>query len=304
MKVIDKKPITQVIDASEFNYIDGRPCFGPDGTTVLFERSSGDITKAQFWSVNISSKDKETVFYTSNKYACFRADWSWNPNQKNNQIAFTANYTNGVSKIMLLDASGASNSVKELIIQGYQANTRLSYPAWYPNESSLLITDYNALALLKATTEGEFLGVVSSGTKWSGMGTVSTVNPHTIAYAGQPLGTSGGYNQNINQIWIQHAGGFPAVFSSKEKDAIGRAPWFGPQGNMMAFEARSNGVMGNMRIFIKEVGKPPYDTAAIPVSNPLHPSQHAKFSPDGTKVVWAENTAKGKAQIYIGTIIT
>jgi Tol biopolymer transport system component len=299
MKVIDKKPITQVIDASEFKYIDGRPCFAPDGNTVLFERSGSGITKAQFWSVNISSKDKEAVFYTSDTYTCLRADWSWNPNQKKNQIAFTANYRNGVSKIMLLDVSGASNSAKELVIQGYQANTRLSYPAWYPNESSLLITDYNALALLKATIEGEFLGVVSSGTKWAGMGAVSAKHPNVIAYAGQAI-NSNGYNQNINQIWIQHPGSHPALLSGK--GTIGRGPWFSPDGKIMAYEG-TDGVSNTLQIFLKKIGKFPYNKKAIPVSNIKNNSLHAKFSPDGTKVVWAENTAKGKAQIFIGTII-
>lgn len=301
MEVIDKKPITQVIDSSGTNYIDGRPCFSPDGKTVLFERAGGDIHRAAFWSVAIDKAGTETPYYTSSDYGCFRAAWSWNPDQEKDHIAFTAIHPMGISKIMLLTENGAADSARELIVNGYQANTRLSYPAWYANESSLLISDYNALALVKATTDGEFLGVVSSGTKWAGMGTVSAANSNILAYAGQPVSTNG-YNQSVNKIWIQAPGGFPMVFSNKAEATIGRAPWFGPQGKMMAFEARSHGVLGNMQIFIKEIGTYPFNERAIPVSDPLHSSQHAKFSPDGKKMVWAQQTAIGKAQIYMGTI--
>lgn len=304
MEVIDIHAITQV-DSSGPSYVDGRPCFSPDGKTVLFERSGGGISLAEFWSVSIDKASVETVYYTSDNYNCLRAAWSWNPHQKNNQIAFSANYKNGISKIMLLDAGGVSNSAKELIIKGYQANIKLSYPAWYASsnadEETLLITDYNALNLIKATTHGEFLGVVSSGTKWSGMGTVSAISPNVIAYAGQSISTEG-YDQNVNQIWIQRVGAAPTLFSSKERDTIGRAPWISPDGSIMAFEALSNGSSGNMQIFLKQIGKSPYNDPIISVSDATHPSQHAKFSPDGTKLVWMQTTARGKTQIFMGTI--
>ncbi len=299
MEVIDIHAITQV-DSSGSSYVDGRPCFSPDGKTVLFERRGGGISLNEFWSIPIDNPGSEKVYYTSSTYNCLSAAWSWNPNQKNNQIAFTAN-SNGISKIMLLDAGGAPNSAQELTIQGYQANIRLSYPAWYGNEMALLITDYNALNLIKATTHGEFLGIVSSATKWSGMGTVSSLNRNVIAYAGQSM-SANGYNQNVNQIWIQTPGRAPALFSSKDKGTIGRAPWISPDGKMIAFEALSNGTSGNMQIFLKQITNAPYDQPIVSVSNANNPSQHAKFSPDGTKLVWMQTTAPGKTQIFLGTI--
>lgn len=297
MRVTDIKPITQT--TSEPSYIDGRPCFSPDGKTVLFERNGGDIRLAEFWTVDIETDDPATPYYTSDQYSCFRAAWSWNPNQQNNQIAFTANFPNGISKIMLLDEGGASNSAQELIVQGYQANIRLSYPAWYANEMALLMTDYEGLSLLKATTDGTFLGVVSSRTKWAGMGTVSAKNPNIIAYAGQGVNDQG-YNQNNNQIWLERPGNKPALFSAK--GAIGRGPWISPNGHIMAYEGTESGTSGNLQIFLKEI-IPPFTNKAIPVSNANHNSLHAKFSPDGKKLVWAEHLSPSKAQIYIGTII-
>lgn len=298
MEVIDIKAITQV--TSKNTYKDGRPCFSPDGKTVLFERQGIDIPRAELWSVSIDEADSETSYYTSDAYNCFRAAWSWNPNHKNGQIAFTANYR-GISKIMLLDENGAPNSARELNIKGYQANIKLSYPAWYANEMALLITDYGGLSLLKATTDGEFMGVVSSRTKWAGMGTVSALHPNTIAYAGQSI-NSNGYDQNVNKIWIEQPGRPPAVFSDKANKTIGRGPWFSPDGTLMAFEAMAYGAYGNLQIFLKEVGAPPYNDNALPVSDAAYSSLHAKFSPDGTKLVWMQQITREKAQIYMGTI--
>lgn len=298
MEVIDIQPITQT--TSETSYIDGRPCFGPDGKTVLFERNGGDILRSEFWTVDIETKTPATPYYTSDQYSCFRAAWSWNPNQHNGQIAFTANYPNGVSKIMLLDENGPSNSAQELVVQGYQVNTRLSYPAWYANEMALLITDYSSLSLIKATINGTFLGVVSSRTKWAGMGTVSAKNSNVIAYAGQGVNDKG-YHQDVNQIWIERPGNMPTLFSSK--NGIGRGPWISPDGRIMAYEGTENGTSGNLQIFLKEI-TPPYTNKALPVSNANHNSLHAKFSPDGKKIVWAQHMSSNKAQIFMATIIT
>ncbi|MEP0264620.1 hypothetical protein [Dokdonia sp.] len=295
MEVTDIKALTQV--TSKKPYLDGRPCFSPDGKTVLFERSGSGIDLAEFWSVSINEVGSELPYYISDTYKCLRAAWSWNPNQEKDQIAFTAN-SNGISKIMLLDENGKSNSARELSIQGYQANISLSYPAWYANEMALLITDYKGLSLIKATTDGVFLGVVSSRTKWAGMGTVSALHPTTIAYAGQSINSTG-YDQSINQIWIERATSPPALFSSKS--TIGRGPWFSPDGKIMAYEG-TDGLSNNLQIFLQEVGEFPYNNKAIPVSAITNNSLHAKFSPDGTKLVWAQHTAQGKSQIYIATI--
>jgi len=48
MKVTNIHPITQTgVTASE-HYIDGRPCFSPDGNTVLFERAGKEIPRQDF----------------------------------------------------------------------------------------------------------------------------------------------------------------------------------------------------------------------------------------------------------------
>ncbi len=301
MKVIDIHAITQTGTNSNEHYVDGRPCFSPDGNTVLFERTGNGISRAQFWTVQIPT-NIEKCYYKSHTYGCLRASWSWNPTQNSKQIAFTGIYPQGdtpMSRIMLLDENGVDNSATHLTVPGYK-NAELSYPAWYPNELALLMTNYSKLELLKVNMNSLDAKVLTSDAYWSGMGTVNQVDSNMIAFAGQPAG-SGKYNQQINKILLQVSNNTPVIFSDPAKGAIGRAPWFNPNGSVMAFEA--NSTQQKLQIFIREVDvNNPQSPPIIPVSNPKFAAQHAKFSPDGSKMVWAQNDGKGRSQIYMGTL--
>lgn len=302
MRVTNIYPITQLNSFSK-TYIDGRPCFSPDGNSVLFERKGSDIKLNQLWLVDLKS-ETEQLYYSSDTYSCLRASWSWNPNQPSKQIAFTGIDPSGTvpSKIMLLDEGGSNNSAIHLVVQNYE-DSILSYPAWYANEESLLITNYSKFQLIKASINNSYpANVVTPDTFWSGMGTVSPVDDQLLAYAGQPA-TKGRYNQKINKVMIQDGNGNnPTVFSSKLPKTIGRTPWFNPDGTVMAFEHHSETNPDLLQICLKQIGKPPYNDPIVLVSNPNQDAEHPKFSPDGTKLVWMQNTAPNKFQIFIGTI--
>jgi Tol biopolymer transport system component len=302
MKVIDIHPITQTGTNSNEHFTDGRPCFSPDGNTVLFERAGKGIPRAQFWTVDIQT-NSENLYYKSDTYGCFRASWSWNPKQHSKKIAFTGIYPQGdnpTSRIMLLDENGANNSATHLTVPGYQ-DAQLSYPAWYPNELALLMTNYSQLQLLKVNINSLASDVLTSKQTWSGMGTVNEADSNIIAFAGQPAG-SGKYDQQINKVLLQVGTDAPMVFSDPAKGAIGRAPWFSPDGKIMAFEAYST--PPKLQIFLRQVDAiNPQSQPIIPVSDPNYGAQHAKFSRDGSKLVWAQNDNEGRSQIYMGTII-
>ncbi|MBC8754353.1 PD40 domain-containing protein [Kordia sp. YSTF-M3] len=300
MKVIDIHPITQTGTNSKEHFVDGRPCFSPDGNTVLFERTGKGIPRAQFWTVDIQT-NSENPYYKSDTYGCLRASWTWNPTTGLPQIAFTGIYPEGdnpTSRVMLLDENGADNSATHLTVPGYQ-DAQLSYPAWYPNEPALLMTNYSQLELLKVNIISLKSSVLTPNNYWSGMGTLNRANPKIIAYAGQTKG-SGAYHQKINKVLLQVGQNNPVVFSDPAKGTIGRTPWFSPDGNIMAFEAYST--QPKLQIFLKKVDLANPNTPIIHVKGPSSPAQHPKFSPDGSRLVWAQNDGQGKTQIYMGTV--
>ncbi|MEP2937589.1 MAG: hypothetical protein ABJM06_09660 [Gilvibacter sp.] len=290
------RPITQLGQSNPI-YSDGRPCFAPDGKTVLFERSIINKMNAQLFSVPIDNtiKNGESCYYYSDSYQCLRADWSWSSSQPN-AIAFTA-IANGTSTVMLLKPGGTPDSAKAITTPGFK-DAILSYPAWFANGKSLLLTNYSKYELLKYELSTNDIWTLTPELFMSGMGTVSPTNSNLVAFAGQPRKLT--YDQNINQIWIQDGFNDPELFSSDEKGAIGRAPWFSPDGTVMAFEAKGDN--GMMQIFLKRITIPYQSTDAVQVSTAKMYAQHAKFSPDGKTLVWAQQTSENCSQIFCGTI--
>lgn len=302
MKII---PITQTGTHANEHYVDGRPCFSPDGNTVLFERipydTRKDPTKQEFWTVDINT-NSEKPYYKSDTYGCLRAAWSWNPEQNSKQIAFTGIYSENnklISRIMLLDENGADNSAIQLEVNGYK-KARLSYPAWYPNEPTLLITNYSKYELLKVNINSLNAQVLTDAANYlSGMGTVNPIVPRVIAFAGQPVGPEK-YDQKNNKVLLQVGNDAPMVFSELTEN-IGRAPWFSPDGSIIAFEAHS--IYNNLQICMKKVDVVnPQSHPIIPISDAKCNAQHAKFSPDGSKLVWAQSDGHKRSQIYMAII--
>lgn len=297
MKISNVYPLTQS-NLHGTQYIDGRPCFSPDGQTVLFERADSLEALSGFFTVPLDQPDLVSLLYKSDNYSCLRAAWSWNPKQKNNQIAFTGITKGRPSKVMLLTPGDPNNSATVVVVPGYEY-APLSYPAWYPNSTDLLITDYKSNRLLKISEHGTFIKFLTPENFMAGMGTINATDPDTIAYAGQHR-TAPPYNQFINQIWIQQGYNDPALFSSNAEGAIGRAPWFDPNGERLTYEAIADS--GNMQIFLKKVKEPYQKAPVIQVSHKPGFAQHAKFSPDGKKMVWVQQFSKSHARIMCGTI--
>lgn len=296
MELHDIRPITQ-LDQDNPIYTDGRPCFSPDGKTVLFERGIPNKMVDQLFSVPLdnTSKDGESCYYYSDSYGCKRADWSWSSNQPD-AIAFTA-IAKGTSTVMLLSPGGAPNSAKKITTPGYQ-DAILSYPAWFADGKSLLLTNYSKYELLKYELATNDIWTLTPELFMAGMGSICPTNSNLFAFAGQPRKIT--YNQNINQIWIQDGFNDPELFSSDEKGAIGRAPWFSPDGTVMAFEAKGDN--GRLQIFLKHIAIPYQSLNAVQVSSAQLYAQHAKFSPDGKTLVWAQQTSESCSQIFCGTI--
>ncbi len=300
MQVTNRHRITQVHGMPN-GFIDGRPSFSPDGSKIIFERQTSPQANAQLWVIDCATGSQEQLFYANPDYSCMRVDWSQNTATGKQCIAFTAQYPsdfNPKSRIMLLDPEQPENGAQWLRIKNWEF-AAFSYPVWYRGTDTLMLANYSNNHLVKVNTQGEFLEVLTPDVFRSGMGCINQSQTSIIAFAGQPR-TSHRYNQKINQIWIQLPGSDPQLFSSDASKAIGRAPWFNPDGSIMAFEAK--GTNKRLQIFLKKVQAPYQGIASVQVSTAELYAQHAKFSPDGKYIVWAEQTATNCAQLVLAGV--
>jgi dipeptidyl aminopeptidase/acylaminoacyl peptidase len=119
---------------------------------------------------------------------------------------------------------------------------------------------------------------------------VSPANPDLVAFAGQAPNLAQTYDQNWNQIWIQN-GSDPHQSLALQIDGIlGRAPWWSPNGQYIAFESvltPTDGYNPFYRIWILGKFDPPSVGTMQMVTPADLPVQHAKWSPSGTLIVFA-----------------
>ncbi len=134
-------------------------------------------------------------------------------------------------------------------------------------------------------------------------------NPTQIAYAGQPALANWGmpagqtapapvYNQDNNYVFLNTAtgGGYtsaPLEAAAPVTNFIsafqGRAPYWSPDGNYVVFESSR---AGGYALFLANVTK---GTPAVQLTEPGYWSQHGKFLPGGTSVVFTALQAPSAA---------
>lgn len=279
--------------------VDGRPCFSPDGNTVLFMRqfitgrhSNGKAIFGATDFFTIPSRGGEaTRLLHVDGMQLTRPDWSWTRSRY--EVAFTG-IRAGRNSIFLLDLASRKHVG---ILLGDTAQHRIfSYPSWFPGGGMLCVTNYweNVNAdgfsspnthqhLLLCELNGRTLPLTRPRVIWPGMSSVAHAGfarggCPPIAFAGE-LPNAQGYNQDLNQIWIRRSDG--RVFAVDGKQA--RAPWWSPDGMHLAFE--SNRLTGRTyQIFIQNPSAPAMLQA---LTCPEYAVQHAKWSPDGRRLVFA-----------------
>jgi Tol biopolymer transport system component len=288
-------------------FSDYRPCFSPDGEWILFERTN----QAQFTTFYIMSSRGGAArqFQPGGTMPMFRPDWSWTRSK------FEIVFDSGPS-LYLADARSRQVSQQPLLAGDPAARKIYSYPSWFPDGQSLSCTNYwvnvqqdgcsnnNATrqSLLRLTLAGGTQQPLTQGiwplpqpvgnSIWPGMSSVAHVNrTHgsrpLIAFAGErPV--QAGYCQNDNQIWILDPQGSirlidPDLLAENQQ---ARAPWWSPNGLFVAFESVRLGPTDNdYRIFIQSPFQPQLLFPVTP--GPPWIANHAKWSPCGTKLVFA-----------------
>jgi len=292
--------------------MDARPCFDPTGKLVLFMHQplrGKDKNQIWFYSIPTASAkplplqcQKPDSFYVNPQLQATRPDWSWTRNSF--EIAFSGNS----NELWLLDAK--TKNALQIDCKAPDALETLSYPSWNAAGDNIVLTNYAAdpgkQRLLRTTTISEtppFSVTCTNFTNpdgmWPGMSSVSPSNPDLVAFAGQTPNLINTYDQNWNQIWVKEGSDGSAI---QLNGIVGRAPWWSPTGKRIAYESiltPTDGYNSFYRIWV--IAYPPPVAPPIvlqPGGQLVTPAdlsvQHAKWSPDGKKIVFAYTIPWGK----------
>ena len=274
--------LTWNYDLAENTVYDGRPCFSPDGNTILFMRTESGVTS--FYTIPTTGGDATKLFSFpgEDQMQATRPDWSW----VNNTIAFTGCPMDNGQKgyLYTIDSSGGSLTYYPV---GSPAGDQIFYPSWYPDGKSIAITNYSDNLIEQVfvdppSTDG--IPVSDPDDILYGMCSINQ-NPDTgwlLAGAAQRP-SQNGYHQKNNHIWLQT---FSGEIRENKVTAVGRAPWWSPDGSQIAFEGTVDKSIGSYAIYVQTIGSPEQDFVAGPIqvtpSPPQFQTQHAKWSPTGS----------------------
>ena len=135
------------------------------------------------------------------------------------------------------------------------ANTQnMIYPAWTPDGAYLAVMNEQTSSeyVSPRTTVIDTAGVpktpiVANNTVWAGMPSVNPTNQNQFVFAGQWIGSQTSYDQNKNYVWFADLSTSPITLRPLDQKANssgpfnsafqGRAPWWSPDGNWVAFES-------------------------------------------------------------------
>jgi hypothetical protein len=274
-----------------------RPAIASNGINVVYElHESG--TPARLFQIALNdSPITPRVFLPGVVGAQTRPDWCW----AKNQIAFN-----------IKDVKAPRAVFNEIYTVGGDGNNLLPvndtrafiYPQWDNEGTSLTVYNNRVVQGMPQphTSVIDLNGVVrhenvngrdSNGAAvFAGQPGVRPTDANSVVFAGQPdvpdwSEESPGYDQEANYIFINSLSGpcapleRGAPIDQFDPAFQGRAPAWSPNGRYVVFESDREGPYG-LYLFDTRAGG-----SAIPITNYDFDLEHAKFYPDGRRIIFS-----------------
>jgi Tol biopolymer transport system component len=275
--------------------VDYWPRFSPDGTTALFSHCEigtgcGGAATSGYWTLWKTRIRHGTPaqFLVAGDTSTTRSNWLLTSPSAADQIAFEGvdHRGDGSSSLWVLAADGSN--LRRVPLADSVGSP--SYPSWFPDGASVLITTRGAdepgprLTRVAIDTGKPLVTLTSPDVIWTGMSAVSHHGTMLAVAAQLPL-VGQQYDDTNNQIWIQ-AVGDPTTenLGLHQLDALqGRAPDWSPDDQFIMFESSRGCVDGNYAIFI-EAG---LGGEAVQATDCRLNANHGVWSPDGKRFLFS-----------------
>jgi Tol biopolymer transport system component len=264
---------------------DYRPVYSPDGSAVLFERTVIGSGKTTLYILRLDVPGAEPEPFLKDAPpeigSQTRPDWSWSTDE----VAFCIG-DNG--PICLARGDGTW-------IGAIAGTEGMIYPSWYADGRSMAVMSHlNAPRNVRIDRSGTVLERLTPEDLYAGMPSISHQDRPRLAFPGQPAVPP--YEQQNNQIYICT----DATTAHKLDGQQGRAPWWTPNGELLAFESnRATGNAWEYAIYIST----PDGSYQVQITDVQFYAQHAKFSPNAERIVLCAQPRGGKGNPWaIGTV--
>jgi Tol biopolymer transport system component len=284
------------------DYTDYRPTMGP-GQLVIFERTPSGGGSTMLYKIT-SFTNRVAVPFLPN--SGFQSQTRPDISRTTLQVAFNGVRSDApASRVWITDING--NNVRPVGAEG-------SYPTWSLAGAEIVTENFGQQASPRPcdsvfTVDGRMRFSNVNGADqatavplYGGMPTVGPADLPQIAFAGQPARADWGgststeptYDQEKNYIFINQGifssapmeRGVPTKFYDPKHQA--RAPAWSFGGETIAFESNRSGK--GYAIYLYHFA----DQSVTQVTDPSFDAQHAKFFPNGSKLIFAIRYTAGK----------
>ena len=279
---------------NDSSFVDYRPAIDPTGNSVIFERTprAGGMTTLQIIS-EISTPTAAAFLSGPAPASQTRPDWCL---ATPNNVLFNGAASNTGALSVWTVGNGGANPTQ------VPGTTGAAYPRWnstgtqFVTENGKGATPYppcNTIFNLDGSVATANIDGNNSANApmYGGMPGVFPKGLPLIAYAGQPVISGGwvpGYNQSFNYVFLNSVN--IGVYSSTPMEAEapltafdpayeGRAPDWSPDASTIAFESNRSGHGYAIYLYNRQTSN------VTQVTDPFLNAQHARFFPNGSKLI-------------------